>query len=93
MIAELVMHCVGWSDSWYAHPGHFGIKNYVSRFGPRFYVGFWTGEEHDLICVKPCKSNREAENWQSPPGWTYSHAAIRALWLLYIKKGRFDTNE
>lgn len=29
-------------------------------------IGYWTGEDNDLLCVKKCKSNIEAEKHLSP---------------------------
>lgn len=28
--------------------------------------GYWTGEQGDLLCVKECKTNKEAEKYLSP---------------------------
>jgi len=28
--------------------------------------GYWTGEQKDLLCVKECKTNEEAEKYLSP---------------------------
>ncbi len=79
MIAELIMHYSSFGDVWYAHPGR--LINAI-RWSGRWHVGNWTGPQHDLICVKNCSTNAEAERWLSPGGRTILSAAIKALWLL-----------
>jgi hypothetical protein len=80
MIVEWIMEHSGFDGVWFlgsnrAHP------RWWQFIGPdAAYVGCWTGPQSDLICLKHCETNREAEIWLSPPGWTILHAAILA-WL------------
>ena len=86
MLAEWLMERHGWHDIWFLgsnRPRHGrhrrkGPLNFI-RPGACF-VGVWTGPQRDLICIKPCTTNQEAEKYLSPPGWTITHAAIRS-WL------------
>lgn len=69
-------HEEGFGDLWYANPGgQYGRKN----FGGRWHAGVFTGPQRDLICVKPCDTNEEANQWLSPEGWTPEQAAQLAL--------------
>lgn len=77
-----VFHDAGFSDLWYAHPGP---GSYLSaRSGPRWHAGIWTGPERDLLCVKHCNTNAEAERWLSPGGWTPEEAVLAALEKLNV---------
>ncbi len=72
MIVEAILHRSGWQHIWYAHPGNFGFRALVrGRFGllwpGRWMVGVWTGPQNDLLCVRHCRSNHEAEKYLSPP--------------------------
>jgi hypothetical protein len=58
MLSELIMHKMGWTDIWYAH------AEYLMK--SRWFVGLWTGEQNDLICIKRCNTNQEAEKYLSP---------------------------
>jgi hypothetical protein len=78
MIVEWLMHHFGWTDIWYAHPGGSFRRNF--SWGGRFHVGVWTGEQHDLICVKKCSTNEEAERLLSPGARTIWLAALRSAW-------------
>jgi hypothetical protein len=81
-------HDAGFGDIWYAHPG---LENFGrERFGPRFHAGVWTGPEFDLIAVKPCGDNEEANWWISPGGWTPEEATELALELLRTGPVEFD---
>ena len=44
-----------------------------------WFAGVWTGPQFDLICVKKCKSNPEAEIWLSPSGKTPEEAVEHAF--------------
>jgi len=57
------LHKHNWCDIWYACPSPSGIDT-----PDRWCVGVWTGPQNDLICVKHCKTNEEAEKWLSPGG-------------------------
>lgn len=76
MIIEYIMHKYGWTDIWYAHPGTF-IYNFI--WGGCFLVGKCTGPQSDLICVKDCETNEEAEKYLSPCGITILSATIKAV--------------
>jgi len=45
----------------------------------RWHVGTWTGPQHDLLCLKKCATNAEAEKFLSPGGPTILLAALVAL--------------
>jgi len=75
--AELLMHEARFSDIWYAYPGP-GPEN---RFGERWHAGVWTGPQHDLICVKRCKTNEEANRWLSPGANSIQEAVEAAVEL------------
>ncbi len=52
------------------------------RIVPYVYgFGFWSGEQQDLLCVKKCNSNKEAEKLLSP-----LHRNILSAFLLFLKK-------
>lgn len=69
-------HDAGLTDLWYANPGGvYGREN----FGGRWHAGVFTGPQRDLICVKNCDTNEEAEKWLSPEGWSPEQAAQLAL--------------
>ncbi len=78
-------HDAGFMDIWYAHPGPLPSREYSKdtvrgqRFGPRWHAGIFTGPEHDLICVKHCATNEEAEKYLSPGGWSPEEAVQLAL--------------
>jgi len=80
VLTEIIMHACGWTDAWYAHPGP-GMLRAVDgvRWGGCFYVGVWTGEHCDLLCVRKCKTNPEAERNLSPGSATLLGAALKAL--------------
>lgn len=44
-----------------------------------WFAGVWTGPQRDLICVKDCDTNEEAEIWLSPPGATPEEATRLSL--------------
>ena len=67
------MHKMGWTDIWYIDK-HFSVSR-------KCFVGIWTGEQRDLICVKKCDTNKEAEKALSPEASNIFIAAVRA----YIK--------
>jgi hypothetical protein len=86
MIAEAICHIMGWPDAWYAHPGTLGLWPASRlRFSAqmlvdgRWHVGVWTGREGDLLCVKRCRTNREANRCLSPGAPTLALASLLAL--------------
>jgi hypothetical protein len=77
-------HAAGFTDIWYAHPGPHCYEDYqlgrsMDNFGPRWHAGVWTGPEHDLVCVRTCSTNKEANRYLSPGGWSPEEAVRRAL--------------
>jgi hypothetical protein len=77
-------HAAGFTDIWYAHPGPHCYKDYqlgrlMDHFGPRWHAGIWTGPEHDLVCVRACSTNKEANRYLSPGGWSPEEAVRCAL--------------
>lgn len=76
MIAELIMSYFSWSDLWAP-----GVEDIV-RYGPRgryFHVGVWTGPDGDLLCVRRCETNEEADRCLAPPGWNVFDATLRSV--------------
>lgn len=67
--AEEIMHRMGWTDVWYAHPGLLALND-------RWHVGIFTGPQNDLICVKHCDTNEEAERYLSPGASDILSAAL-----------------
>ena len=101
MIAEAIMHRMGWGDAWYAHPGpglwplwwgatsihHYACDRLVWHAPGRWMVGVWTGPQRDLLCLKVCETNAEANKYLSPGAPTFTMACLAALckaWLLGI---------
>lgn len=76
MTLASVMYQWGFTDIWYAHPGpgNFGWKE-------RWHTGIWTGPEGDLLCVKHCETNKEAEEYLSPGGAAPFDALQKAVAL------------
>lgn len=77
-------HDAEFTDIWYAHPGPrpyawYQDRELAKRFGGRWFAGVFTGPQHDLICVKQCETNEEAERFLSPPGWSPQEAIQLAL--------------
>ncbi len=88
MLAELIMAKYGWGDVSGTSignpdnpaPGNGGRHRPLNAFKVRgFLVGMWTGPDHDLLCVKNCSTNEEAERYLSPPGRTILSATLRGL--------------
>lgn len=77
-----IMQQYGWTALWYANPRWPGVvwtADEIAQFGPRWHAGVWTGPQSDLVCVKPCAENEEAEVWLSPAGWTPQEALELAV--------------
>jgi len=79
-------HEAGFTDIWYAHPGPRPYAHYqpsadgeCKQYGPRWHAGVWTGPEHDLLCVQPCKTNEEAARYLSPGSWSPEGAVFLAI--------------
>ena len=80
MIVEWIMNRMYWQDVWflgYNHPAA-SWRKFTRRDSA--YVGVWTGPQNDLICVRHCETNEEAERYLSPGGYTILHAALKS-WL------------
>lgn len=81
---ERRFHEAGFMDIWYAHPGPRAYDYYLEgerreRFGGRWHAGVFTGPQHDLICVKQCETNEEAERYLSPGAYSIAEAIEAAL--------------
>jgi len=74
MLAELLMHKIGFTDIWYAHPGA------PKTLGGRWHAGHWTGPDGDLICVKICLTKQESEYFLSPDANSILGAILKAWW-------------
>lgn len=70
MLAEYIMHKIGWTDVWYAHPGPLGFPL------PRWHVGIWND---DLLCIKKVTTGEDAEQFLSPGSRTILGATIKAV--------------
>jgi len=71
-----LFHEAGWDQLWYANPGGDYRR---SKTTPCWFAGTWTGPQRDLLCVKDCETNEEAERWLSPAGWTPEEAVELAI--------------
>lgn len=84
MIAEIIMHRMDWNEVWYADVPRRGwwrdAWRYLFKYDGRWHVGVWTGPQLDLICVRRCATNAEAERSLSPSGRTILSATLKALW-------------
>lgn len=87
VLAEIIMARFGWSAVWITgvlDPDDLpaGVTDYrpleVFR-GRGVYVGVWTGPDHDMICVRCCETNADADRYRSPPGRTVLDATLRSL--------------
>lgn len=81
---ESLFHDAGFMDIWYAHPGPRDYTYYLEgeareKFGGRWHAGVFTGPQHDLICVKQCATNEEAERYLSPGAHSIAEAIETAL--------------
>lgn len=95
MISEILIHRMGFSTIWYAHPGPYWydwqtfpkkIRSAIRwLLDTRWHVGIWTGPNGIDFCVKPCSTHEEAEEYLSPGARTIFGAAIGA-WLKRKRK-------
>lgn len=102
MLAEIIMHRMGWGEVWYADPGPISLRRLIANpwmiWPGGFHVGVWTGPQNDLLCVKHCATNAEAERFLSPAAPTILAACLAALWKarshgirpIYGAGGEFD---
>jgi len=90
MLAEWLIHRIGWTDSWYAHPGPHLARSLLTwgENGRRWHVGYWTGPDHDLICVRHEDTKAGAEEALSPGGYTLLHATLLSAGKLLLLAGR-----
>jgi len=83
-LTTAIMVLYGWTDMWYANPFEKGTLltndniGLGTNFGPRWACGVWTGPQRDLVCLKECETNEEANIWLSPMGYTPKAAALKA---------------
>lgn len=92
MVSEVVMHWMGWSEVWYAHPGTRGVLRDCWRYlrwDGRWHVGNWSGRDRDLLCVRDCGSMTlpEADPYLSPGSRTIMGATFRAVWRYWRTRG------
>jgi hypothetical protein len=80
MLTELLMDLMGWTDAWVL--GRSRISWHPWRRDSA-HVGVWTGPHHDLLCVRHCETNEEAEAWLSPSGRTILGATLRSMWVYW----------
>ena len=84
MIAEIIIHYMCWEAVWC-------VTDYP-LYGPfhhGWFVGDWTGPDHDLICVRRCDTKEEAERCLSPIARTILGAAVKS-WLTLHRIRRED---
>lgn len=89
VIAELVMHVMGWDTVWYAHPGSMRIAVKDARF----FVSISSGKDCDMVCFRRPKNRFdevEVERCLSPGGRTILRAALAAL-LRHFRFVRFPS--
>lgn len=81
MIAEYIIHRMGWSDVIYFHPGPIGFcGGMMPKCGwGRWVVGVLTGPDYDMICVRRCDTNPDAHRFASPTAPTIGTALLVAL--------------
>jgi len=60
----------------------------VIHYMPRWVCGVWTGPQRDLVCLKHCETNEEANEWLSPGGWTPEHAVRQAVAKIEMMRGK-----
>ncbi len=67
-----MMHQAGFADIWYAYPGLLMSENC-------WHAGIWTGPQNDLLCVKKCDTNDEANRYLSPGANSPYEAVAQAI--------------
>lgn len=82
MLAEWIMERHGWDAVWFLGSNRPHPRWWQFARRDACYVGTWTGPDMDLICVRRCETDEEAEQWLSPGGRTILHAALRSWWRL-----------
>ncbi len=79
-VAE-TMAAYGWDSIWEMSPldasGPIAVRE--ARAKPWVAVGVWTGPQKDLLCLKGCQSNPEADLWLSPNAETKEDALKLAV--------------
>lgn len=65
---------LGWGDLWCP-----GSGPECKAKGAVWFAGVWTGPQHDLICLKKCDTNEEANIWLSPSGRTPEEAVQHGI--------------
>ena len=79
----------GFTNIWYSNPWPLGSSPNYDRPGQRWFAGVWTGPQNDMLCLKICPTNEEAETWLSPAGYDLRDAvelAIKRLEFLRATK-------
>ena len=72
LTVEQVMHHMGWTEVWYAHPG-------LGAFTNRWHVGVQSGKDSDLICIVDTDRDDIAELFLSPGADTIREAVLKNL--------------
>lgn len=85
-----------YGPAWFARIPHRTWRSLKSAVAPgraygSVFVGRWTGPQHDLICIRECSTNEEAERWLSPPARTITGAALKSAWKR-LRLDRADPN-
>ena len=87
-IAE-TMARYGWDSIWDLSPldtsGPIAVRE--GRAKPKVGIGVWTGPQGDLLCLKSCVTNAEADLWLSPMRETHEQA-LKASVMQYTKLKR-----
>lgn len=78
MISQILMDIGSFDSIWYT--GSTRLSR-IFRFRGRghCFAGVWTGPQQDLICVKHCETNEEANKWLSPRAYTIVGAVFKAF--------------
>jgi hypothetical protein len=69
----------GFTNIWYSNPWPIGSSPTHDTPGQRWFAGVWTGPENDMLCLKICATNEEAEQWLSPAGYDLRDAIELAI--------------
>lgn len=83
MIAEVIMTLFGWDEIWVPtaddHPEPRLGRVRELFLARQYMVGVWTGPDADMLCVRRCSWQCDADRYRSPPGWTILDATLRSV--------------